>query len=237
MASLDSSERKLLLNSDSSNVLYSQGHLLFLRETTLMAQPFDPQRLALTGEAFPVAEQIQTQGNPPAGVFSASENGVLAYQTGSAMDGFKLTWFDRGGNRSAFLENQPFMVTWSFLQMENGLRSHCRGGKGAEYLDLRCSAQPQDTVYVRLGDRWTSIWSPDGAGWYSVQTARGISTSIRTLSDGSGTEAPLLEDNVDKFPESWSPMAGLSSIRSPVLRQAPTCLFCLLPEIASRFRF
>src|SRR5262249_51973897 len=53
VASLDSSERKLLLNSDSSNVVYSQGHLLFLRETTLMARPFDARRLALTGEPFP----------------------------------------------------------------------------------------------------------------------------------------------------------------------------------------
>ena len=83
LASLDSSERKLLLNSDSSNVLYTQGHLLFLRETTLMAQPFDARRLVLTGEAFPIAEQIQTQGNPPTGVFSASENGVLGVSNGN----------------------------------------------------------------------------------------------------------------------------------------------------------
>src|SRR5437879_1954814 len=41
VSSLDSAERKLLINSDSVNVVYSQGHLLFLRETTLMAQPFD----------------------------------------------------------------------------------------------------------------------------------------------------------------------------------------------------
>ena len=62
LASLDSADRKLLLNADSTNVLYSQGHLLFLRETTLMAQPFDARRLVLTGDAFPIAEQIQTQG-------------------------------------------------------------------------------------------------------------------------------------------------------------------------------
>ena len=62
LASLDSAERKLLLNADSTNVLYTQGHLLFLRETTLMAQPFDARRLVLTGDAFPIAEQIQTQG-------------------------------------------------------------------------------------------------------------------------------------------------------------------------------
>jgi hypothetical protein len=91
LASLDSAERKLLLNADSQNVLYSRGHLLFLRETTLMAEPFDPRRLVLTGDAFPIAEQVQTTGtNPPYGVFSASENGVLAYEAGSAAAGSQL---------------------------------------------------------------------------------------------------------------------------------------------------
>src|SRR5678809_1194110 len=36
LASLDSPERKLLLKADSQNVFYSQGYLLFLRESTLM---------------------------------------------------------------------------------------------------------------------------------------------------------------------------------------------------------
>ena len=77
MASLDSAEVKFLLNSDSNNVALSQSHLLFLRDTTLMAQPFDAQRLVLTGEAVPVAEQVQTQGTPPVRyLFSFRERGL-----------------------------------------------------------------------------------------------------------------------------------------------------------------
>jgi hypothetical protein len=34
------------------------GHLLFLQETTLMAQPIDPTRFDLRGDAFPIAEQV-----------------------------------------------------------------------------------------------------------------------------------------------------------------------------------
>ena len=104
VGSLDSTERKLLLNADASNVAYSQGHLLFLRETTLMAQPFDAERLELTGEAFPIVEQIQISslGEIYAN-FSASENGVLAYQTGAATGGSQLTWFDRTGKQIGML--------------------------------------------------------------------------------------------------------------------------------------
>ena len=104
VGSLDSAERKLLLNADSSNVVYSQGYLLFLRETTLMAQPFDARRLVLTGDAFPIAEKIRDSGTAnPAGVFSASENGVLVYQTGTAADGAQLVWFDRTGKQIGVL--------------------------------------------------------------------------------------------------------------------------------------
>ena len=70
VGSLDSTERTRLLDSvDSTNVIYSQGHLLFVRDSTLMAQPFDPERLAQTGEAFPIAEQIKTVGTPAYGFF------------------------------------------------------------------------------------------------------------------------------------------------------------------------
>src|SRR6185436_4601839 len=96
LASLDSSERKLILNADMSNIFYSQGHLLFMRDTTLMAQLFDSRQLVLTGEAYPVAEQIQTGGNPPVGFFAASENGNLVYQTGLGAVS-QLQWFDAAG--------------------------------------------------------------------------------------------------------------------------------------------
>ena len=42
VASLDSPGRTALRESDSTNVLYSAGHLLFMSGQSLMAQPFDP---------------------------------------------------------------------------------------------------------------------------------------------------------------------------------------------------
>ena len=45
-------------SSDPAN-----GHVLFLREATLMAQSFDARKLALTGQAVPIAEQVGNNGN------------------------------------------------------------------------------------------------------------------------------------------------------------------------------
>jgi eukaryotic-like serine/threonine-protein kinase len=59
----------------------SAGHILFLRENTLMAQPFDAAKLAVAGEAVPVAESVATSNER--GVFAVSATGTLIYRTGT----------------------------------------------------------------------------------------------------------------------------------------------------------
>jgi len=206
LASLDSAERKMLLNVDSGNILYTQGHLLFLREATLMAQPFDAQRLELTGDAFPIAEQIQTsQTINPNAVFSASENGVLAYQTGGAAGGSQLTWFDRSGKQIGTLGDSAI---YSDLELSpDGKRALVSVAAGA----------PRDIwiydVVRGLKTRFTfdpaqeleSVWSPDGSQVVFDSNRKGHFDLYQKASDGSGTEQVLLEDNLDKYPVSWSP--------------------------------
>jgi serine/threonine-protein kinase len=81
VTSLDASERKLIATLDAGNVTYSQGHLLFMQNHTLMAQPFDVKSLAITGPPRPIAAGVLlSTGSPPVfGVFSASQTGRLVY--------------------------------------------------------------------------------------------------------------------------------------------------------------
>jgi WD40 repeat protein len=74
------------------------GHVLFIQDGVLRAQPFDAQRLTLAAQPLPVTETHMADRDrwyaPP---FSASGNGVLAYHpnTGEA----QLVWFNRAGHR------------------------------------------------------------------------------------------------------------------------------------------
>jgi eukaryotic-like serine/threonine-protein kinase len=70
------------------------GQVLFLRQGTLMAQPFDVRRLEPFGEAVPIAEQVGSYID--VGLFSASTNGVLVYRSGSGLD-YQLRWLDQQG--------------------------------------------------------------------------------------------------------------------------------------------
>ena len=71
--------------------------MIFLRDTTLMAQRLDLDRLVLTGEPRPVAEQVELNG-PASATFTVSDAGLLAYQP-AAGRGSQLVWLDRDGRQ------------------------------------------------------------------------------------------------------------------------------------------
>ena len=73
------------------------GRLLFLRDTTLLAQPFDLGSLELSGEPVPVADQVASFAPATVGLFSVSDTGVLAYRVGVGGNQVQLTWFDAEG--------------------------------------------------------------------------------------------------------------------------------------------
>jgi hypothetical protein len=103
VGSLDGSAGVRLLPG-VTNALYAPplapgapAHLLFRREDTLMAQPFDAPRLKTAGDMFPIAEQVPFSGNTGFGAFSVSENGILVYRSGASVSDRELIWMDRAG--------------------------------------------------------------------------------------------------------------------------------------------
>jgi serine/threonine-protein kinase len=96
VGSLDSKEAKLLLKATSMALYSPPGYLLFVRAGTLLAQPFDADRLELRGDAIPIAEGVQFFPVNNRAVVAVSENGVLAYRSVPA-NALKLVWVDRKG--------------------------------------------------------------------------------------------------------------------------------------------
>ncbi|HEY6065313.1 MAG TPA: protein kinase [Thermoanaerobaculia bacterium] len=79
LATLGSTETRPLFHTESGPIWADPGYLLFARESTLLAQRFDPDKLRLVGEAMPVVERIRFF-TPETGVLaSASSNGTLLY--------------------------------------------------------------------------------------------------------------------------------------------------------------
>jgi Tol biopolymer transport system component len=97
LGSLDSQERRLLV-STSANAAYAEpGYLLYLRDKTLVAQPFDRRSYVLSGEPHTLSDEELYFPAVDRAVFSVSGGEVLVTQTGKGASLSQLTWFDRSG--------------------------------------------------------------------------------------------------------------------------------------------
>jgi Tol biopolymer transport system component len=217
MGSMSSSERSVIIEDPgASTVAHVAGQLLFLRANSLMAQPFDAERGALTGEPIPIADQVQTLGNPGAvGLFSVSKNGVLVYQP-IAMGNSRLTWFDRGGRAVGTVSDE---ATYGDVEISPD-------GKRVAVSIFDTSQRSGDIWIVDIArgirsrftfdgaDESTASWSPDGSRLAFNSRRKGNADLYVKNADLTGSEELILADNLNKWPFRWSRDSTLLSFIS-----------------------
>jgi eukaryotic-like serine/threonine-protein kinase len=209
VASLDRKMNRFLLRANS-NVVYASGYLLFSRDNTLMAQPFDAKHLELNGDAFPVAEQVQYDSLLWRGVFSVSQNGILAFQGGGiGQVGTQLLWLDRAGKQIGAFGELAFYFTQSISP---------DGKKLAVQVTDWQRKNSDIWVYELFGgtrNRFTfdssidaiasnPVWSPDSSRIVFASNRKGHFDLYQMASSGGTREEVLLQSNDDKRPTSWS---------------------------------
>ncbi len=96
VGSLDSPARRRVM-PEYSRVAYSRsGHLLFVRNGTLMAQPFDERSAQVSGEPVALAADVKYHTSDDA-AFDVSSNGVLVYRVREQLASTRLVMMDRRG--------------------------------------------------------------------------------------------------------------------------------------------
>jgi Tol biopolymer transport system component len=205
VGSLDGAPSQAL--GTGSNALYAQGHLLFLREDTLLAQPFDTRRLATAGEAVPVAERVQTVlDSGRVGAFSVSETGLLAYREGAASRGGILTWFDRSGKRGTAVGEAARQTLFEFSPDRTRVAAVVQDQAGAgEDVWIYDVARGLRTRFTFDAARDTlPVWSPDGHSIVFSSNRKGNFDLYRKAVDSVAAEELLYADDLNKRPTSWS---------------------------------
>jgi len=101
LGQLDGSVSRRLLDADGGGV-YTNGHLLFIRQTNVIAQPFDAQRLELKGSPFQIADGVFGVAGGQALMLSAAA-AAFAFRAGEARFARQFTWVDRAGNQIAIV--------------------------------------------------------------------------------------------------------------------------------------
>src|SRR5262245_42743558 len=161
IASIDSSETKPFAPAQTMLAYAPQGYLLFVRDKTLVAQPFDAKALKTTGEPVPLAEQIGTDAVGLAR-FSVSRDGVLAYRTGET--GNQMIWIDRSAKELDVVvptgDNQDPMFSPAGDLLAYDLADG-RTGKGDIWIrDLARGVSSRFTFGE--GSAFAPVWAPRG---------------------------------------------------------------------------
>ncbi|MBZ5636176.1 MAG: hypothetical protein LAO55_23860 [Acidobacteriia bacterium] len=176
------------------------GRLLFMREGTLMEQPFDNRKLELAGEAVPVAEQLGTFLN--FAFFSVSANGVLVYRTGASQAVSQLTWLDRQGKRLGSV-GDPGLYTFVALSPDQMYAMVTRADGDLWLVDLKRNVTTRFT-FGRCRSL-NPVWSPDGTQIiFASDRDGGVFNLYRKLASGAKEEELLLKSPDNKLPSSWS---------------------------------
>jgi Tol biopolymer transport system component len=207
IGSLSGAPPETLLTADS-NAEYASGRLLFVRASTLMAQPFDPRSRRLSGEAVPIVEGVLTLPGALVGVYSSSSEGLLAYQTGSSTSNVRLVWRDREGKELGTLgEPTPLRhprISPDGLSVAVHVADLDSGAPDIWIYDVRRGLRSRFT-FDPAADQ-TPQWSPDGQS-LTFGSAREGGTIAIWIAPVAGTQPPrkVAAGPRDLAPTGWSP--------------------------------
>jgi len=217
-ASMTTGEQKVLIDGGADARYVSTGHLLYVRQGTLMAVPFDVNRLEVTGSpAGLIADVMQAAQTQPvqidsgAAQFAVSAAGSLAYVSGGVFqqDRWSMVWVDRAG------KTEPLQVP-----------------RGA-YLAPRISPDGKRVVFNTTSGDWdlmmydvarglvtrmpmpepqsVGVWTPDSSRVaFSTGLQRDAKLFIRNA-DGNSAAELLLDSGregaatMSPFANSWTP--------------------------------
>ena len=210
IGTLGSDQLRLLSTEIVGNIVYSSGHLLYVRDCTLVAQPFDVMKLELTGAFACITQQeIDRERVFSASGFTVSDDGVIVFQ--STLDSAtRLIWFDPSGKELGPVSQDAyrdpnFSPDGRFLAVSS---DDAHNGKYSirvydleRGVSLRLS-EPSDTV------GWP-VWSSDGKQITYASTTDSVCNLVRVRADGSGSPQILLR-GPSMVPNCWSRDAYLA---------------------------
>jgi serine/threonine protein kinase/Tol biopolymer transport system component len=199
---LGSGERRVLVEGGHTGYYVGTGHLVYSRQGTLVAVPFDLARLEV-GSSAPVAIAEGIKDVNEGAQYTISGNGSLAYVPGDYQSDSRLIWVDRSGKLEPLAapprpysyprispDGQRVAVEIYGAKIEIWLYNFARG------------------TLVRLtpeGSSQAPTWAPDGKRLAYRATRAGSRNILWRSVDGTGAEERLTTGEGNQTPNSWSP--------------------------------
>jgi serine/threonine-protein kinase len=207
VVSIKTGERKSVHRGSTFARYLPSGHLVYLRQNTLMAAPFDLSHLVVTGAPQPVLEEVNVNGGG-GGDFDFSRTGTIVFASSNIERSFPyyILWLDSAGHTEplhitpGIYENPRFSPDGKHLAFERPT--------GPSTADIWVKDLERDTM-SRLthlpGRNNFPVWAPDGRSIVFSSIAQAAPGIYSIRSDGAGEAHRLTDNNSFPAPESFSP--------------------------------
>jgi serine/threonine-protein kinase len=200
---LESGDSELVIEDGVWGRYSPTGHLLFVRDQTLMAVGLDPTGPTVVGAPIPVLEDVIPdigQGDTPV-VFS--ENGTLAFVPGAVMrPPRQLVWIDRQGRETPIAERRRY---GSPRVSPDGSRIALTiADKSWDLWALELDRGTWSRLTSDSATQFGTLWMPDGNDIVYTQDDPPYNL-YRRSAEGSGEAKPLLQTIVDNEAQDISP--------------------------------
>ena len=200
--SLDTGERRVLVDGGSDAHYLPTGHLVYRVGATLQAVPFDLDVLEVAGGATTVVEEVApvfAAVDRGGAHFAVSESGSLVYLSGG-IDDRRLVWVNRQGV-SESLSAPPAAYAGARISPD-GARLAIQLESDIWLYDVARGAMSRLTF---TADNTRPVWTPDGEKIVFASRRNGADQLFWQPADGSGEAEQLTTGELDRHPDAISP--------------------------------
>jgi eukaryotic-like serine/threonine-protein kinase len=208
--SVGTGERRNLVQGATHPHYAPSGHLVYAQSGNLMAVPFDPQRLAVTGAAVPIVEGVLQSTSSGAAQYSFSATGSLVYVSGAVQstEQRRLVWVSRNGTEQP-LAAPVHAYRLPRLSPDGRRLAVTIDEQGSQVWLYDFSREAMTRLTFEGDDNVSNIWTPDGKRIAFQSSKEGQFKSFWQLADGSGGLERLTNSG---GPSSWSPDGQLLAL-------------------------
>jgi serine/threonine-protein kinase len=203
--SLSDGKRKVVARGGTNPHYLPSGHLVYVNKGTLFAIPFDPGKLATSGNPIPILDDVKVDPITTLSDLSFSGNGTLVYRKGGAgaVAGESiLQWIDAAGKRSALMTKAGAYGPARLSPDAKRLAMPVADGGSQDVWVYDAQRDNMTKLTFGGGNSADPVWTPDGRFVIFQKPGEGI---YWTLADASGQPQHLIEAKSALVPWSMSP--------------------------------
>jgi serine/threonine-protein kinase len=203
--SVGTGERRNLVQGGTQPRYAASGHLVYAQGGSLVAAPFDPQRLTATGSAVPVLEGVLQSPTTGAAQYSVSATGSLVYVPGGIQGAQRrLVWVGRNGAEQS-LAAPAHAYNNARLSPDGRRVAVGITEQGAQLWLYDLSRETLTRLTFEGNVNGFPAWTPDGKRIAFSSNKEGPTNIFWELADGSGGLERLTTSEYINTPVSWSP--------------------------------